>query len=324
MSLKISFWGCTGSIPSPINSDQLKHKLAETLWAANEVKFTDKQSVRDFIEQLPFHQFGTYKGNTNCIEIHQSNAVSVLCDAGSGLKAYTENLPDNPEPRTYHIFLTHLHWDHIQGLPFFKPAYQRGNKIVIHSLHRDAEKALRQLFDVPYFPINFDALNAEIKFDIQEEGACFEVESLKIKTLRQDHPNDSWAFRFEQGGEAVVVSTDCQHTSEAVEDLNYPFLKFYEQADILVFDGQFAHNQATEKNNTWGHSDITTAVNFATRAKVKQLVITHHEPANNDTTIHQSLAFAEKYSQELTTKLKYDATYPQKIILAYDGLTIEA
>ncbi|CAI8262666.1 MAG: Ribonuclease BN [Opitutia bacterium UBA7350] len=324
MPLKISFWGCTGSIPSPINTEQLRKKLTDTLWATKDTKFSNKQSVCEFINKLPFHQRGTYKGNTNCVQIHSAEDIPIFCDAGSGLRTYADSLPEFPEPRTYHIFLTHLHWDHIQGLSFFKPAFQAGNKIIIHTLHHEAEDAVRRLFSVPYFPIDYDQLDADFEFDIRKDGASFEVGSLEIKTLKQDHPNHSWAFRFETGGKAVVISTDCQHANNAAKDLNYPFLKFFNKSDLLVFDGQYAYNQSAKKNNIWGHSDIATAVELAARAKVKQLIITHHEPANNDATIHQSLAFAEKQAQELATELNYQTTYPNNIILAYDGLKIEA
>ncbi len=323
MSLKASFWGCTGSIPAPLNTNQLDEKLTEVLWQARDMNFGNRQAVRDFVAQLPFPLRGTYKGNTSCIQIHNSQDLVILCDAGSGLRAFSDALPDNCPANTYHLFLTHLHWDHIQGFPFFKPAYQPGNKIIIHSLHDAAEDALRNLLKSPYFPIDFDSLPADIDFDIGNEGRCFQLGNLAVKTLKQDHPDHSWAFRFEEVGESVVVSTDSQHPHQAADESNYPFLEFFNEADILIFDAQYALLRSNEENRKWGHSDVLTAVELAHRAKIKNLIITHHEPSNNDTMIHALLDSAEKHRTKLNAKSTDKCHYPKEILLAYDGLTVQ-
>lgn len=323
MTLKVRFWGCTGSIPASLESAQLKEKLAQALWRARDKTFKDQQSVSEFIAQLPFPLRGTYKGNTNCIQILNSDNSIVLCDAGSGLRAFSENLNGQRKPAVYHLFLTHLHWDHIQGFPFFRPAFETGNKIIIHTLHESAEDALRNLMSSPYFPCDFDDLPAEVEFDIRAEGASFQVGSLKVKTLKQDHPDHSWAFRFEQNGQAVVISTDAQHPPAAASDKNYPFLNFFNEADILIFDAQFELNETRSQSKAWGHSDALTAVELASCAKVKQLVITHHDPANKDDEIHELLNATETHRNKLNVGSKIVDPYPRQILLAHDGLTIE-
>ena len=324
MSLKVRFWGCTGSIPAPLGTDQLNQKIAEALWLARDMNFGNRQAVHDFVGQLPFPLRGTYKGHTSCIQIHNSQDLVVLCDAGSGLRAFSDALPNDCPANTYHLFLTHLHWDHIQGFPFFKPAYQSGNKIIIHSLHNTAEDALRNLLKSPNFPIDFDSLPADIEFDIKREGSSFQLGNLAVRTMKQDHPDHSWAFRFEEAGQSVVISTDSQHPKEAANSSNYPFLEFFNGADILIFDGQYSLNQACEKTRSWGHSDAITAVELAARAEVKKLIITHHEPANNDTLIHSLINSVEKHRNKLNVESKNNGNYPLQILLAYDGLMVSS
>lgn len=323
MALKLKFWGTSGSTPAPVASDSVEHKVRAALWLARNQDFTDHSAVDQFVANLPFPQRGTYKGNTTCIQIqHDSNEV-VLCDAGTGLRAFSDSLPKNAKPNTYHIFLTHLHLDHLQGFLFFKAAYQPENKIIIHGFHTETEETLRKLMNPPHFPVRYDSLAAEIQYDIKSEGSEFQIGDLKVKSLKQDHPGDSWAYRFEQNNEAIVISTDAQHPKDAAQDPEYPFRQFFKRADILVFDGQVSIPEAATQRQQWGHSDALTAVELAAKSKVQTLVVTHHDPASQDSEIQQLLIKAEKHRYQFNKKINADVTYPTQIMLAHDGLEVE-
>ena len=324
MALKIKFWGASGSIAAPLESKSLAEKILAALRLAKGLDFPDEASLLQFLAKLPFPLRGTYKGNTNCIQIFNEENEVFLCDAGSGLRSFSDSLSETQRTNTYHLFLTHLHWDHIQGFPFFKPAYQAGNKIIIHTLHEETEEALRAIMKPPYFPANYDSLAADIRYDLIKGGSSFKVNDLTVKTLRQEHPNDSWAFRFEAADQAVVISTDSQHPDNPTSDATYPFLEFFEAADLLVFDSQYSLDHLHGEKRTWGHSDAITAVELAAAAKVKQLILTHHDPANDDFEIHDILAITEKHRTTLNEVTGSKAPYPKEIILAYDGLTVEA
>lgn len=324
MALKLKFWGASGSIPAPLGSKSLEEKVLAALRLAKGRDFPDENSLQQFLTRLPFPLRGTYKGNTNCIQIFNETNEVFLCDAGSGLRAFSDSLPNGRPTNTYHLFLSHLHWDHIQGFPFFKPAYQAGNKIIIHTLHEETENALREMMKPPYFPANYDALAADIKYDLISDGSSFRINDLIVKTLQQQHPNHSWAFRFEEAGQAVVISTDSQHPDNPTIDSNYPFLKFFEAADLLVFDSQYSLDYKHGVKRTWGHSDAITAVELAAAAKVNQLILTHHDPANDDFEIHDILSIAEKHLASFNKGAGCKGLYPKQIKLAYDGLTVEA
>jgi phosphoribosyl 1,2-cyclic phosphodiesterase len=268
---------------------------------------------------------GTFKANTACVQIETGNDDVILCDAGTGIRDYALSLPEDTSPKTYHIFISHLHWDHIQGFPFFTPAYTPGNRIIFHGFHSQTEEALRIQMASPYFPVPFETMCANIEFDIRSPGESFQVGNVSIKTIKQDHPGDSWGYRFEQNGKSIVYSSDSEHGPDS-QAQDYPFIDFFQDADVLIFDGQYTLQEATTDKRNWGHSDHTTAVELAARAKVHKLIIFHHEPANTDREIEKihedTLQYHRSYNQTLYPN---DSTiFPNHIAIAYDGLVIKA
>lgn len=322
--MKAIIWGCCGSLPSPASSAVIRGKIRDALWDARSRAFESPESVEAYLDTLPHSSTGTYKGNTSCVQIEHPGAEVILCDAGTGIRDYALTV-DPSKPTTYHIFVSHLHWDHIQGFPFFMPAYQPGNRIVFHGFHRDIKTAIRRQMDAPWFPVPFEAMRATIEFDIREDGATFQVEDVTVRTIKQEHPGDSWGYRFECAGKSVVYSSDSEHGPEAREP-DYPFVRFFENADVLIFDGQYTFEQANNEKRHWGHSDHITAVELGARAKVRQLAVFHHEPAHGDREIEAMHAAALKHLRSFHQSLPShpEASYPQKLLIAHDGLTLEA
>lgn len=325
MSIKAIIWGSCGSLPSPASSATIRAKLKRALWAAREEKFTSEDEVDAFLDKLPHCVRGTYKANTSCVQIETGADDVILCDAGTGIRDYALSLPVDAPLRTYHIFISHLHWDHIQGFPFFAPAYVPGNRVIFHGFHAETEQAIRQQMAAPCFPVPLETMQADIEFDIRECGASFQVGDVSVTTIKQQHPGDSWGYRFEQDGKSIIYSSDSEHGPEAREE-GYHFVDFYHDADVLIFDGQYTFADATTAKRNWGHSDHITAIELAARAKVKQLVVFHHEPAHSDQMIEEmhvgALQYLRTYNQKNYPKAK--TFFPNKLALAYDGLVIEA
>lgn len=323
--MKAAIWGSSGSLPTPITPGAIRQKLEAALWAAREVSFSSQSDVSAFIDGLPFRLRGTYKGNTSCVQIVTDGTDIILCDAGSGIRDFAESIKSPAGPQTYHIFVSHLHWDHIQGFPFFTPAYHPENRIVFHSFHPEIEQALRDQMRAPCFPVPFEAMQATIEFDIREEGAVFDLPGLRVQSIKQRHPGDSWGYRFEQGGRSIVYSTDSEHAAGA-GTVDNSFIEFCRNADILILDGQYTLEEAMNEKRDWGHSNHITAVELAARACAKQLVIFHHEPSYPDEVIEsihsESLQFAEQINRELGRS--QDHAFPEKFALAYDGLVLDA
>ncbi|ADE56032.1 MBL fold metallo-hydrolase [Coraliomargarita akajimensis] len=316
MSIHATIWGSCGSLPSPATSADIRAKVRQAVWEAKDSSFRSIEEVDRFLDDLPHSMSGTYRSNTSCVEIHTDSDEIVFCDAGTGIRDYAHQLSDLSTPRCYHIFISHLHWDHIQGFPFFTPAYIAGNRIIIHGFHPETEEAIRMQMNAPCFPVPFEAMQASIEFDIQPEGACFDVAGIHVRSIKQVHPGDSWGYRFEKDGKSIVYSSDSEHGPESTAP-DYPFIEFFRNADALIFDGQYTLEQVKNEKRNWGHSDHTTAIELAARAEVKRLIIFHHEPAYADAeieTIHSTAI--QQISQN-------HYQFPKRIDLAYDGLYID-
>jgi len=322
--MKAIIWGSCGSLPSPASSAGIRQKVKNALWSARNEVFESEAAVDAYLDKLPHSARGTYRANTSCVQITGGGNDVILCDAGTGIRDYALSLAEDAPPRTYHIFISHLHWDHIQGFPFFSPAYVAGNRIIFHGFHPEIESAIRGQMAAPYFPVPFDTMQAKIEFDIQENGAEFQVDDILIKTIKQTHPGDSWGYRFEQNERSIVFSSDSEHGPEARES-DYPFIQFFQDADVLIFDGQFTFEDATNAKRHWGHSDHITAVELAAQANVRHLVIFHHEPAHNDDQIEANHAEALKYLTLFNQKINpaSHTYYPRRISLAYDGQVLD-
>ncbi|MFP4156036.1 MAG: MBL fold metallo-hydrolase [Opitutales bacterium] len=323
--LKAILWGCCGSLPSPTPSFKIRQRIAAALWAARNEQFQAESDVDRFLDTLPHSATGSYKGNTSCVEIDANEQEVILCDAGTGIRNYALSLGKKTPPRTYHIFISHLHWDHIQGFPFFTPAFEPGNRIVFHSFHSEIETCLRKQMEPPFFPVPFESMQAKIEFDIRSEGASFDLGSVHIDAIKQHHPGDSWGYRFEKNGKRIVYSSDSEHGPEARET-NYPFVDFFKDADVLIIDGQYTQEEAQNGKRDWGHSDHITAIELAARARARQVVIFHHEPRYSDDKIEAIHAEALKHQNQLARGTGHapGQIFPEKFILGYDGLTIEA
>ncbi|MFT4902188.1 MAG: phosphoribosyl 1,2-cyclic phosphodiesterase [Lentimonas sp.] len=323
--MKAIIWGACGSLPTPTTPSQIYDKLKNALWSARNEQFTHKADVDAYLETLPRSAHGSYHGNTSCVEIQTAEQDVILCDAGSGLRDYSNSIPSGTAPRTYHIFLSHLHWDHIQGFPFFTPAYIPGNRIILHGVHPTIEAAIRNQMNAPCFPVPFETMRADVEFNQLQEGCELQIGGVCVRAIRQQHPGDSWGYRFEQQDKVIVYSSDSEH-KEDYKCPNSPFVEFFKHADILIFDGQYSPEDSTNAKRSWGHSDYITAIELAAHAQVRQLCLFHHEPRNSDEEIealHQSaLEYNKQFNQLHTTEALQ--TYPIAISLAYDGLTLEA
>lgn len=324
--MRAIIWGCCGSLPSPSSSAAIREKVRAALWDARERPFADHTAVDRYLDTLPHSASGTYRANTSCLQIEAGLQEYLICDAGTGIRDLSLSLGKDPAPATYHIFISHLHWDHIQGFPFFAPAYQPGNRIIFHGFHPSIEPTIRQQMEPPCFPVPFEAMKADIEFDIRDDGADFQVGDVHVSTIRQEHPGDSWGYRFEQNGKKIVYSSDSEHGPEA-KDPNYRFIEFFRGAEVLIFDGQYAVEEAANEKRHWGHSDHITAVEIAARAEASQLIIFHHEPAYSDAEIEalhfEALRYCETFNRDSLQRTPADH-FPKHISLAYDGLIAEA
>jgi phosphoribosyl 1,2-cyclic phosphodiesterase len=321
--VRVRFWGTRGSIPVSLTTADIRDKLARTLLAASGRRFESYGEAHAFVSQsLPAGIGHTYGGHSSCVELDLGGEEYFVCDMGSGARAFGAHVlaRQGGRPATVHIFMSHMHWDHIMGFPFFGPAYVPKNRLIIYGCHDELEHAFRRQQDPPSFPVPFDALGADIRFVKLEPGATREVQGLKVTPQVQRHSGDSYGFRFEAGGRSVVYTTDSEHKLEEPSEAKL-FADFFRGADLVIFDAMYSLADAISIRADWGHSSNVVGVELCQMARAKHLVLFHHEPANSDTAIDGLLRDARRLEE--LTRGNFQPPQRLEISAAHDGLEIE-
>ena len=318
-SLRVRFWGTRGSLPAPLREQAVRGKIRDALLAARGRTLDTPEAIDAFIDHaLPFSVRGTFGGNTSCVEIITGGDEYVLCDLGTGVREFGTRLLREHGParkHSFNVFLSHPHWDHIMGFPFFGPAYIPGNRIRIYGCHSTLSQVLHTQQSEPFFPVDFRSLAATIEFVTLEPGRTYEVAGLAVNAIKQFHSGDSYGYRFSRGGKSIVYSTDCEHKYSRLDE-SYPFVEFYRNADLLIFDAMYSLGDTVSVKEDWGHSSNVVAVELAQAAQVKRLALFHHEPVLDDRMIEVVLADTVRFEWISRRGDKVE------VISAYDGLEL--
>jgi phosphoribosyl 1,2-cyclic phosphodiesterase len=217
-------------------------------------------------------------GNTACLEVCAGD-TRIILDAGTGLRALgDERMAGGPRHST--ILLSHLHWDHVCGLPFFTPVYVPGHRVEIASGPNGVlplEEAIRGIFRAPFFPVDFADLGGQVTTRELRANERFTIGDLEITMARLNHPDPVYGFRLEHDGHSIVYATDTEHFACVDPTLK----RLAAGADILVYDAQYTPDEYPSKVG-WGHSTWQAGAELARAAGVPQLVLFHHDPARTD------------------------------------------
>ncbi len=318
--MQITFWGTRGSLPTPLNGRAVRAKLIKALMKGAAKSLDTAEKAAQFCErELSFAESSTYGGNSACVQIDTGGPEYLLCDLGSGarefsLAALAKHGP--AKPQTYHVLVSHVHWDHIMGFPFFVPCFIRGNNICLYSCHARLEEAIRRQNHEPCFPVEFSALAANIEFIPLEPDKTYEIGGAKVTGTLQLHGNDSYGYRIEKDGKSVVYTTDSEHKPEDRDEMNRA-AAFFRNADLVIFDAMYSLADSISVKEDWGHSSNVMGVELCQMAGAKTLCLFHHEPVYDDERIDAILAETIRF-EEITR------SGPRlKIVTAYDGLVID-
>ena len=288
MSLTLKFWGTRGSIPSPGPS-----------------------TVR-------------YGGNTPCVELRPSDGRLIILDAGTGIRELGRVLTENGNgaPLTGDIFLTHAHWDHIQGIPFFAPLFKKGNHFTIwgsRSLQTSIDRVVRDQMSPVVFPVTFEELESRIDFQYLSDER-FDAEGYQVQAMAVRHPGGALAYRFTDGnagGPALVYVSDNELNPQAkyedAPDWRASFVNFARGASVLVHDTMYTCGEY-ESFVGWGHSTYEDAVELALEARVERLILFHHRPERTDDEVDRCLATCRTLVESRGGHLRVDA--------AAEGMTL--
>lgn len=258
-SILLRFWGVRGSTPTPV-----------------------RKNLR-------------YGGNTSCVEVRVGREILIL-DCGTGVRLLGHALcrEFGKRPIRAQVFLSHYHWDHIQGIPFFAPLYEQKNSFVFHSFRSpetDVQQALEYQMNNPYFPVDMRAMRARRRFVHTDEQAG-RLGKLRITTRRLNHPQGCLGLRAELNGRVFVYATDTE-PGDPRGDQNVRALA--EGADVLIYDAQYTPQEYRTGKRNWGHSTWEEGVKIAKEAKVKKLVLFHHDPDHDDKKIDSIVRQAQRH-----------------------------
>ncbi|HSH00992.1 MAG TPA: MBL fold metallo-hydrolase [Anaerolineae bacterium] len=227
-------------------------------------------------------------GNTACIDILTSDKQTIILDAGTGIRSLGNTLlQENPNRILATILISHTHWDHIQGFPFFAPVIGENNRnnrfVIIGQGHvdRDLQKVLAGQIREPYLPFSFDELTADLHIKHCHDNETMIIgDATTVHTATLDHPGGVLGFRIENNGASLAYCTDCTHPQD---HLNPNVLRIAQNADILFHDAQFLNLEERQQFAHYGHSSWLEAAEVARTANVKCLALFHYAPDATDT-----------------------------------------
>jgi phosphoribosyl 1,2-cyclic phosphodiesterase len=320
MPLRVKFWGTRGSLPVALDSASLKDKLARALLASHGKDLGTPEKARAWVEDgLDFALSHTFGGDSPCVQLDSGRPEYLLCDLGTGARVFGNRVlaRDGPgKANVFRVLMSHLHWDHIMGFPFFAPAYLPGNRIVIYGCHEELEQAFRRQHSAPSFPVPFERLGARIEFVTLAPDKVHEIAGWRVTPRRQNHSGDSYGYRFERDGRSIVYSTDSEYKLDNAADTE-AVTHFFRDADLVIFDAMYSLADTVSVKEDWGHSSNVVAVELCQLARAKHLVLFHHEPANSDDKI------ASIWRETLRLEEITRTGAPLRVSAAYDGLEIE-
>jgi phosphoribosyl 1,2-cyclic phosphodiesterase len=260
--MRVKFWGVRGSTPTP-----------------------QAENMR-------------YGGNTSCVEVRVGEQLYIF-DCGTGFRVLGQQLQDEfgekKLPLSAHVFVSHFHWDHIQGIPFFRPLYDRADsQFLFHCSSRT--RSLKQVMDEqmasPYFPVNLSQMQAQQKFYDIDIGRLNLQDGVQIQTSWLNHPQGCMGFRMETKDGVLVYATDNEPGDAAFDK---SVRKLAEGADVLIYDAQYLPEEYAAEKRGWGHSHWREAVNVVMESGAKELVLFHHDPDHTDVVIDKIVHDARNY-----------------------------
>ena len=262
----------------------------------------------------PAHQ--RYGGNTACVALEVAGEEPIVLDLGTGLRYWGEAMGDLTEPFSGHALITHLHWDHVQGLPFFMPINRKGSTLHIYGPPHDGlsiEEAFAKFMRPPYFPIHCKDLAGDVRFhDVEDE--TFTIGSATVQARTVPHVGTTSGYRVEWAGVSVAYISDHQQPVDRPDHVADSVLDLCRDVDLLIHDAQYTPDEFAERS-TWGHCTVRYAVEVARQSGAKRLALFHHDPGHEDDEVDLLAAEAREWGAELGVPEVFPASEGMRLSL---------
>jgi phosphoribosyl 1,2-cyclic phosphodiesterase len=291
---------------------RLKSKISSIVERINRNDIESPEDRELFLARLPDYLFSTVGGNTSCVQISTDDEQFLVFDAGTGIRELGLDILEGKKKVDVHIFMSHFHWDHIQGFPFFFPAFDPRNEVRLYSPVEGFKAYFERQMEPPFFPITLAGMGGVKDFITLTSPIKFGDTTVRFRAM--NHPGGCYSYSVSAAGKKAIYSTDTElqeadfHRSKENEE-------YFSDADALIIDTQYTLGEALEKYN-WGHSSFSLAADFAASWKIKRLILFHHEPTYNDKKIHTILSSASWYIDHL----EQGGT---EVVLGTEGLELE-
>lgn len=234
----------------------------------------------------PGPQTSRYGGNTSCVEVRLADGSTLALDAGTGLRELGKALVREHRSSPVHLFLSHTHWDHVMGLPFFAPLYDKNNHLLVYPLANEAqERFQRNIFDDIHFPVSVNDIPSKVEF-ARPEGEVWQVGSAQVRRIQLNHPGGAQGFRIDDGGASIAYLTDNEIGAARTVVTSDDLARFADGVDLLIHDSQYVPTDMPHKKG-FGHSLIEDVLKLGQFAKPGRLVLFHHDPDRTDEALDQ-------------------------------------
>lgn len=325
MSLKVKYWGVRGSLPSAPMPEEWVQNFELLMNQFFKSGYKDPNEIKSFLATQTVPAIGGYGTATSCAEVTTSQQ-QIIIDGGSGIRTLSEEMVKGPAGKgkaVIHIFLTHFHWDHILGLPFFAPHFIKGNEIHYYAVQPELKDSIKIKFSKPLFPVPFESLPATLHFHQLEPRKALQLNDMTITPYQLDHPDPCWGYRIESGGKVYSHCVDTEGTRATRESMG-PDLPLYQNVDVMFYDAQYTLPELAEKAN-WGHSAAQIGLDIAFRESVKNVLFAHHDPGANTAQIMEIKAQTREYYdwKKKTASANNNKLPDVKWRFAYEGLVID-
>ncbi|MCG8569111.1 MAG: MBL fold metallo-hydrolase [Spirochaetes bacterium] len=271
--MKIKVYGARGSQPVPLLPSQYQTMVKQVLRI---FQASGESDIDRFMESLPFQLKSLHGGNTSCITIEDNTQELIILDGGSGLRVLG-NEYKGKKNQVFHIFFSHFHWDHICGIPFFKPLYEKTNTIFFYSPNSNMLTSLCRQMHPSHFPITFSQLPAHKKYILLNDKHLFQLNGYDIQIVPLIHPGGANGYIFMKDGKKISYVTDTEFTPDNIKDKDMLYKAYFESSDLLIMDAQYSLQEFFSKFD-WGHSSANTVVNLALHWRAKRLMLFHFDP----------------------------------------------